>query len=381
MKHPGEAAFEVAFLDKLQSLLANGDFTATYKFAVLLGLVELSVEASPGVDTFTTRQLAEKIVELYWPQALHYEGAELRQNPHRQARIVNAVAAFRAEAARTGFATAPLMALAGRLAERWASLLDEVEWSLVEMPLPRLQRLPTGNDEFLYQLPWTLDDVVERRASMQRQVRAYQRGQATGFDNRIQMRPGVVAALARFHGIVRDLVEARWVRKVRDLNGLVLGERDLHAHLFGLERAQLVALCGPLRELHGGRCFYCDGRLVEAHIDHFLPWARFPENRLENLVPTHARCNQSKAAHLAAVEHLDRWLQRFVVRRDELGELSRAARWPTGGLATLSISRLLYAQQPEEARLWFARDDFRSWQHEEVQNRIAAAIEQLRPVA
>jgi hypothetical protein len=150
MTQSGEAAFEVAFLDKLQSLLAEGDFTATYKFAVLLGLVELSVEAPPGADTFTTRQLAEKVIELYWPQALPYEGAELRQNPHRQARILTAVARFRTEAARTGLAAAPLLTVAGRLDERWRTLLDEVEWSLVEMPLPRLQRLASGNDEFLY---------------------------------------------------------------------------------------------------------------------------------------------------------------------------------------------------------------------------------------
>ena len=376
-----EAPFEVAFLDKLQNLLAEGDFTATYKFAVLLGLVELSVETATGTDTFTTRHLAEKVVELYWPQALSYEGVELRQNPHRQARILSAVAGFRAEAARAGLAAAPLMAVARRFDERWRKLLDEVEWSLIEMPLPRLQRLPSGSDEFLYQLAWTLEDVLERRASIHREVRAHQRGQGDAFDNRIQMRPGAVSALARFHGIVRDLVEVRWVRKVHDLNGLALGERDLHAHLFGLERAQLVALRGPLRELHGGRCFYCDGRLVEGDIDHFLPWARYPENRLENLVPTHARCNQSKSAHLAAVEHLDHWLKRFVTRRNDLAEVSRAARWPTGGLATLSISRLLYAQQPEESRLWFARDDFRPWHHAEVHKRIAAAIEQLQSVA
>jgi 5-methylcytosine-specific restriction endonuclease McrA len=222
---------------------------------------------------------------------------------------------------------------------------------------------------------------LERKASIQKELRAHQRNHTSGFDNRIQMRPGIVAALARFHGIIRDLVEARWVRKVRDLNGLALGERDLHAHLFGLERAQLVALCGPLRELHGGRCFYCDGRLGAIDIDHFLPWARYPENRLENLVPTHARCNQSKAAHLAAVEHLERWLQRFVKQRDDLAEVSRTARWPTGGLATLSISRLLYTQQPEAARLWFAKDDFRTWKRAEVHNRIAATVEQLPSAA
>ena len=81
------AAFEVAFLDKLQRLLAEGDFTATYKFAVLLGLVELSVEAPLDTDTFTTRQLAEKVVALYWAQVQPFGPAAAAERassgPHR----------------------------------------------------------------------------------------------------------------------------------------------------------------------------------------------------------------------------------------------------------------------------------------------------------
>src|SRR5207248_11539485 len=139
-----------AFLDKLQRLLAEGDFTATYKFAVLLGLVELSVEAPPDADTFTTRQLAEKVVELYWVQVQPFDGRLLMQNAHRQARIVSAVARLREAAARAGCGALPVAAVARRLDAEWRRLIDEVEWSLIEMPLTRLQRLPSGVDEFIY---------------------------------------------------------------------------------------------------------------------------------------------------------------------------------------------------------------------------------------
>lgn len=370
------AAFEVAFLDKLQRLLAEGDFTATYKFAVLLGLVELSVEAPPGTDTFTTRQLAEKVVELYWGQVQPFDGQTLLQNAHRQARIVTSVARFRQEAARTGLATLPVEAIGPRLPIPWERLLDEVEWSLVEMPLTRLQRLPSGADEFIYAVSWSLADTEDRKTQLQRELRAVQRGGASSFDNRIEMRPDVIPALARFHGIVRELVEGRWVRKVRELNGVELGERDLHAHLFGIERAQLVKLAGPLRELQGGRCFYCEEPLVKTDIDHFLPWARYPENRLENLVAAHALCNRSKAAHLAAIEHLERWLARF--GHPDLAEVARNSAWPSGGRATLAVTRRLYALQPDNARLWFAPGEFHDWQHAEVEARVATAEERIR---
>ena len=372
------AAFEVAFLDKLQRLLAEGDFTATYKFAVLLGLVELSVEAPLDTDTFTTRQLAEKVVELYWAQVQPFEDLLLLQNAHRQARIVTAVARFRDEAARTGLATLPVAAIAQRLPPRWERLLDEVEWSLVEMPLTRLQRLPSGTDEFIYSVSWSLSDTEERKSQLQRELRAVQSGATSTFDNRIQMRPDVVPTLARFHAIVRELVEGRWVRKVRELNDVELGDRDLYAHLFGIERAQLVRRAGPLRELQRGRCFYCDDRLVSVDIDHFLPWARYPENRLENLVAAHGSCNRSKAAHLAAAEHLDRWLTRF--GHPGLADVARTSSWPAGGRATLAISRRLYALQPEDARLWFAPGEFREWRHADVEGRIALAEDRLRAV-
>jgi hypothetical protein len=60
----------------------------TYKYAVLLGLTDACMEqvAANGAapDMITTRQLAEKVLELYWPQTVPYAGLEgaavLRQN-------------------------------------------------------------------------------------------------------------------------------------------------------------------------------------------------------------------------------------------------------------------------------------------------------------
>ena len=226
MIRAADAAFEVAFLEKLQRLLAEGSFTATYKFAVLLGLVDLSVEALPGVDTFTTWQLAEKVSELYWPQVLPFDEVSLRHSG-QQARIVLAVA-------------------------------------------------------------------------------DHQRRRPGPFDNRIAMRPHVVPT-------------------------------------------------------------------------HFLPWARYPDNRLANLVPAHEACNGSKSAYLAAVEHLDGWLRRFTDAglRDGMHAIAEGASWPAGDKETLAVSRVLYAQQPEGARLWYGPGVFRVFARNAVEQRIDAAIRSL----
>ena len=41
---PPDPTAQVEFLTKLQQLLAEGQFTASYKFALLLALADLSVE-------------------------------------------------------------------------------------------------------------------------------------------------------------------------------------------------------------------------------------------------------------------------------------------------------------------------------------------------
>jgi 5-methylcytosine-specific restriction endonuclease McrA len=255
-------------------------------------------------------------------------------------------------------------------------MVRTVERILIRMPLPRLQELPSGRDEFLYKITWTLRDVTEPGSGLGRAVAAYQRAAPGPFDNRILMGPGVVVALARFQGLVRELVTARWVRKVRDLNGEQLRERDLHDHLFGFRREALAALAEPLLALHDRRCFYCGRNLQVAQVDHFLPWARYPDNRLLNLVPADADCNSSKLAHLAAIEHLDRWLMRFTDRRlrQGLATLATAKAWPEGGKETLAVSRALYGQQPEGGRLWFGRGEFRRFAKGAVAARIEAAL-------
>ena len=86
------------FAERLLTVLADGAFTSTYKYAVLLGLVDLCVEQSTrtgGAPTsVTTRQLAERILELYWPQVRLFDERMLRQNSGNQAAILTRILRF-----------------------------------------------------------------------------------------------------------------------------------------------------------------------------------------------------------------------------------------------------------------------------------------------
>ncbi len=48
---------QIQFLSNLQRLLSEGGFTATYKFAFLLALADLSVELEPGEESVANEQL------------------------------------------------------------------------------------------------------------------------------------------------------------------------------------------------------------------------------------------------------------------------------------------------------------------------------------
>ncbi|MBM4208635.1 MAG: HNH endonuclease, partial [Gammaproteobacteria bacterium] len=65
---------QLLFLQQLQRLFDEGEFVATYKFALLMALAEISVESNhvDGKLEIPMIAIAEKFAELYWPQTVPY---------------------------------------------------------------------------------------------------------------------------------------------------------------------------------------------------------------------------------------------------------------------------------------------------------------------
>ena len=91
---------QIEFLVNIQRLLSEGSFVATYKYALLLALADLSIEKGQddgGVLTFTTDEIAEKIIGYYWRQCLPFgsaiasEPTVLKQNTGQTASILGVV--------------------------------------------------------------------------------------------------------------------------------------------------------------------------------------------------------------------------------------------------------------------------------------------------
>ncbi len=66
----------LALAERVLAILEEGSFSATYKFALFTAILDLCIEGTGASgeppDTLTTRQLAQRVLELYWPHALPY---------------------------------------------------------------------------------------------------------------------------------------------------------------------------------------------------------------------------------------------------------------------------------------------------------------------
>lgn len=358
----------IRFAEKVIVLLDQGGFTATYKYAVLLGLMDLCFEKSERDGSppsmLTTAQLAQKVVELYWHQTQKFEPLGDRiplQNRGGQAEILTLITRFRERHAPDPSAT--LFRARLHDPDRFEELVRDVEWKLVEMPLPKLQRVGRELDPFIYELAW--DDQIKRRAF-----------NSSEFDNRILFRPGASRTLVDLAGVLRPLVHRHWITHVTHLNHLP--ESALEKFLFGVDRTALRPVCSPLLELQDGRCFYCAGTIrAQPQVDHFLPWARHPDDGIANLVVAHDACNRHKSDFLADAGHVAAWVERAGRHAGGLAEIAALARWPHDPQRTASVVRGVYRRLPDDVRLWHLEKQFVLLDRGQLSSALAALPEAL----
>ena len=278
-------------------MLNEGDFSATYKFALLNALADLSVEREPAADgtlVLPLSAIAEKFIEFYWPQArpfdaVHGDATVLLQNTGRQAAVLTTLVEQHAKHCTLGVA---------RRSNEWPDLVNRVSRIILVMPLWKLQTVGSDTDEFLYQ-----------RSEFQ--------------NGKIQLCPGVAVAFRSLHGIVLDAVRGAWMRQIACIgaNRRMLGDADLATFLFGSERRSLAPFARVLRDHQKGICHYCQRAISgPGVVDHFIAWSRYPVDLSHNLVLSHAGCNGSKREFLAHPRHLESWRASNIERSGELVE-------------------------------------------------------------
>jgi hypothetical protein len=114
LNQPGPGGASAGFAERLLEVIDSGRRTATYKLALLIALLDLCARYSDAGGRaprlLYTRDIAEQVAVLYWPQVIPYlvpgtgTTVELRQITLPRAAIIAAVSAFR-RAADAGGAT------------------------------------------------------------------------------------------------------------------------------------------------------------------------------------------------------------------------------------------------------------------------------------
>lgn len=316
---PPSAERQLLFLSKLQRLFTESDFTATYKFALLISFADLAVElgADDGTELqLSIRQIAERFIQIYWRQALPYgtgrpntAPAVLLQSNGTQAVVISAITEYREMHGGQG-----ALHLA-RATPQYQALLGSVAKTVSAQPLNYLQNFGGVTDEFLY----------ERSGA-----------------GKVTLKPGVAYCLRRFQPLVQQLARSHWVDHIKRnrRNIGVLGQADdLEDFLFAPSRQTLLAVADGLRKLEGPTCFYCRHTVIEADVDHFVPFSQYPRDLAHNFVLAHPSCNRSKSDALAGRPHLERWLERLVYRTDELTDIALGA----GIMGDAEVSRQIAA--------------------------------------
>ena len=159
---PG-AEQQLQFLQHIQRLFDEGDFVATYKYALLMTLAELAVESGGGDAEGELRlqmvRIAEKFAELYWPQTVPYASgvagtnpSVLAQNRGKQAAVLNCLSILRTQ----GTAT---IAQARQLPD-WTGTLRTIAATVANMSLRYLQNVGGVLVPFLYDFPPPRGEVV-----------------------------------------------------------------------------------------------------------------------------------------------------------------------------------------------------------------------------
>lgn len=348
LNQPSARDASAEFAERLLEVIDSGRRTATYKLALLLALLDLCARHSDAAgrapELLHTRDIAEQVAVLYWPQVIPYpvpgaeDAVELRQITLPRAAIITAVSEFRRAAAAAG-ATSWHLARQ-RLPGPYQAMLDQVEVTVAEQPLPRLQAVGSSDTvfPFLYKLSWR-----PRESFTAARLRRHgPQGPA------VRLLPGAGDELLRLGPLIRPLVELHWTRMVAEINQVATAELDLHRHLFGSDR---IIPPRKLRDgialLQGGECFYCGvplGTMAEA--DHFIPRIRCGIDTIENLVMAHRRCNNDKRDLLPAPPHVAAWALRNRRHGTELINLATGSRWDTDPAATVAVARSIYSHLP-----------------------------------
>lgn len=336
---------ESVLVQRIAEILSEGSRETTYKHALLMALIDWSVE-NAGETQVPTSDLAEIVLRLYWDQGQPYFSAGGEAVPIKQGKPgqpdVKITALVRELRAKSD--SKFLHGVAKEAPKTLKMTVDSIERVLVAQPIPRLQTIGKTTSEFLYSCSWPPKQSLNKL-------------RASGIAS-IELLPGVSQVLRSLGPLFRTMIEMHWIQDVAKWSGVKVEEDSLRDHLFGSEREQLSPKAREmLAEFHGNVCFYCEIKLRKFHVDHFVPWSKYPNGAIENLVPSCVKCNLSKSDVLPSPRYFESWMARFAHQGDFV-EIADQGLCESNPRRSISVARSISTELRSGSVVWDGPNGF-----------------------
>ncbi|MBB1276209.1 HNH endonuclease [Pseudoalteromonas sp. SR43-3] len=329
---------QLDFIAYIQRMLVEGDFSATYKFALLHAIADVCVEqpllSEQSQLVIELPTLADKLITLYWHHAMPFssehtgESALLKQNTGAQSKVISVLFECQQNNIRNfrQLKQSPF----------YKPTFNAAMATLKTGPLWRLQILAKQEECFLY--PHT---------------------NSTQF---ITLNAGIASCFRRFYDLVVYLAKNAWLQKIQSIkhNQALIGpQSQLQEFLFGVDRNALTKAKPVLVELQSNTCFYCQKPMKnDVEVDHFIPFARYANDLGHNFVAAHRACNNNKRDFLAAQQHRERWQNQNLVVNSQIISNELNAYFHCDADKSLAVSNWAYqVAQANNAKLWLRNKD------------------------
>lgn len=338
---------QLDFIAYIQRMLVEGDFSATYKFALLHAIADACVEQTSssalveqGKFEIKLSTLADKFLTLYWHHAVPFssqntgEGALLKQNAGAQSKVIRVL--FECHQNNLG----SMRQL--KQSSYYKSAFSAAMNTLKTGPLWRLQILARQEECFLY--PHKLFGSGNEPKS-------------------IVLHSGIAQCFRRFYDLVVYLAKNAWLQKIQSIkhNQMLIGpQSQLHDFLFGVDRRALTKAKPVLIELQVNHCFYCRKPMKnDVEVDHFIPFARYANDLGHNFVVAHRACNNNKRDFLAAPLHRIHWQEQNLMSHQQTITRELGDYFHCDADTSFAVSNWAYqVAESSNAKLWLGINRF-----------------------
>jgi hypothetical protein len=327
--------FQLDFISYIQRLLSEGDFASTYKFALLHALADICVEKPAQSNTelmITHDEIIEKFIQIYWQHAKPFTGTKagaLLQNNGNQVKIITDI---------QGLQSLDLRNInEAKEDKKWSKIYSNTKRILKDGPLWRLQILSRNEECFLY--------PHDKKSQF------------------IILNKGIADCFRRFYDLILHLTRQSWLNKVVAIpfNQKIIGRgSEVQDFLFGTNRKSIVKAVPVLREIQSGNCFYCEKSIKHSpEVDHFIPFAKYPNDLGHNFVLAHSSCNNNKRDYLASNNHKDNWFKQNIYTHSKLIEDELSSYFTCDVTRTEEVANWAYqVATKNQSRLWQSRNKF-----------------------